>query len=135
MKTETSNLSNAAIQWLANGERGSSSNALFYGLTGIYAGSKDSYPHDPGDFRRCRLLIEQCPELKPFLHKMKTARPAWSALVEHWEELCAVMDAELPGWRNGQGKAEKTYQFMRRIFESAGQKPVEVVDGVLTINV
>lgn len=48
-----------ATRWLASGERGASSDAIFYQLTGVATGDKTSHPHDPADLRRCRLLLEQ----------------------------------------------------------------------------
>ena len=116
-------LSPEATAWLAGGERGVSSNTMFEYLTGVKAtrGWGRSHPHDPGDFRRCRLLLERVPELVPLLPRMAEVSPVWAALVAGWDSLCATMDAECPYWRTGRGgSAPKTYEMMRAIRKEAG---------------
>lgn len=114
------------IQWLANGERGISSNTIVTHLTGINAmgqwGRRD-HPHDPGDLSRCRLLLEQVPELRmPFVAHMATCSPVWAALTRAWDELCALMDEEAPHWRDGRGSAPKTYRRMSELIDGARVK-------------
>lgn len=116
-------LSPEAAAWLAGGERGVSSNTIFEHLTGISAVGKwgGGYPHDPDDFRRCRLLLERVPELVPLLPRMAEVSPVWAALVAGWDILCATMDAESPNWRAGRGgSAPKTYAMMKKIIKEAG---------------
>jgi len=113
-------ISQAAIQWLANGERGVSSNTIFTHMTGIEAtnGWGHDVPHDPADLRRCRLLLERCPEFMPqFREHMGKASPKWAALVARWDELCAVMDEETPQWRNPPhgARSTKTYDLLKQI--------------------
>lgn len=87
-------LSIEATNWLASGERGISSNTIFTHLTGVDA-LRDwgmDHPHDPADFRRCRLLVAQVPELRPLLPRMADVSPVWAALVNRWDEICACMD-------------------------------------------
>lgn len=104
-------LSNEATKWLASGERGISSNTLFSVLTGVDAKSDwgMGHPHDPADFRRCRLLLEQVPELRPMLPKMCDVSPVWAALVARWAEISACID-QTPG---------EAYDFMRVVIDSA----------------
>jgi len=54
-------------RWLKIGERGISSNTMFTHLTGhnVMGGAHKGHPYDTADFRRCRLLLEQVPSLKP----------------------------------------------------------------------
>lgn len=87
-------LSIEATKWLASGERGISSNTLFTVLTGVDALRNwgMDHPHDPADFRRCRLLLEQVPELRPLLPKMSQVSAVWAALVARWDDICACMD-------------------------------------------
>lgn len=116
-------LSPEAAAWLASGERGISSNTMFEYLTGVKAtrGWGRSHPRDPGDFRRCRLLLECVPDLVPLLPRMAEVSPVWAALVARWDELCSTMDAECPYWRTGRGgSAPKTYEMMRAIRKEAG---------------
>lgn len=109
-------LSEAATRWLASGERGVSSNTMFKHLTGVDAlsGDKGSHPWDTDDFRRCRLLLEQVPELEPELHRMARVSKEWSDLVYLWTDICMAMDAESPHWRNRQGTSLAAYQLIKR---------------------
>ena len=94
-------------KWIALGERGDSSEALFTRLTGINVTDGASqglarveHPLDPSDFRRCRLMLEKCPTLLPRLQDAAGMSPQWNGLVMAWDEICRVMDDEAPGWRN-----------------------------------
>lgn len=109
-------LSQAAVRWLASGERGVSSNTIFQWLTGIDAlsGERMYHPYDPTDFRRCRLLLEQVPELQPHFYRMREVSQQWSNLVDQWGAICAAMDEEVPDWRDGRGGiAKKTYDLIK----------------------
>jgi len=121
MEEHGDQLSTNAIAWLANGERGLSSNTLFTMTTGVDAedGDGHNYPRDPADLRRCRLLLDQCPELVSCLPRVAAAGPEWAALVARWDEVCALMNEESPEWRDGRGSAPKTYKLMKDIFSSA----------------
>jgi hypothetical protein len=114
-------LSQAAARWLAGGHRGTSSNAIFSHLTGVDATGSWGFdtPHDPADFRRCRLLLEQVPELAPRLPEMKSVSPAWACLVDQWDTICDTMDAECPDWRQGKGPpARQTYELIKQAIGS-----------------
>ena len=113
-------ISDAAVRWLAGGERGISSNYIFTRLTGINAmdgwdTERDCYPHDPADFRRCQLLLEQVPEFQHWFKDMRAASPVWGRLVEAWPAIIAAMDEETPGWRDGKTrqKATKAYNLIK----------------------
>lgn len=114
------NLTANAIDWLANGKRGLSSETLFTIATGVDCtrGMGYNYPRDPDDISRCRLLLEKCPELVSCLPRVAVAGPEWAALIQRWDEVCALMDKESPDWRLGRGAAPKTYALMRDIFYS-----------------
>jgi hypothetical protein len=116
-------LSPPAVKWLAVGEHGTSSATMFWKFTGIrapYVENEDAprhHPHDVDDFRRCRLLLEQVPGFVHQLDRMRAVSPVWDRLVSAWPELCALMDAEAPHWRDGAGSAELTHE---RIIEIIG---------------
>lgn len=115
-------LSEALINWLATGQRGTSSNTIVSHLTSYNANSKGfghDHPHDPADLIRCRRLLEACPELAARFHLMRNVSPVWSALVDNWEDLCTCLDTELPHWRTGGGSAPATYKAMKSIIENA----------------
>lgn len=113
-------LSEAATKWLASGERGISSNFIFTRLTGIDAmggwhAERGCHPHDPADFRRCHLLLEQVPELYFQFDKMAEAGPVWAALRSAWGDILNALDEESPGWREGQGRAApNAYAIIKR---------------------
>lgn len=116
--THEDDISISAIRWLANGRRGTSSNTIFTHLTGVNAldGFGGSHPHDPADLCRCIRLLEACPELWERFDQMATVTPVWARLVTHWHELAQMLDAEIPGWRNGtHGMASRTYKRMKEI--------------------
>lgn len=119
-------LSMAASQWLASGERGISSNTMFTRLTGVNAIRRDSrgYPHDPDDLRRCRLLLEQVPELRDRVSEMAEESPEWARLVARWDEVCALMDEETPKWRDREGTASRTYDRMKELLRPPAQPKV-----------
>lgn len=111
-------LSANAAEWLANGERGVSSETIFTHLTGVDALNRfpADHPCDPDDFRRCRLLLEQVPELKKNLGRMGTLSSAWAGLVLSWDRICTTMDWEAPGWRDPKQRssAPATYQLIQQ---------------------
>lgn len=108
----------SAVQWLAHGERGISSNTIFTHLTGIDAmrGNQPHHPLDPSDFRRCRLLLEEVPELQASFERMRSASPVWARLVTSWSDISRLMDEEAPDWRTDRGQsAWKTYDAIERV--------------------
>jgi hypothetical protein len=89
------------IQWFKFGDRGASSNTIVEVIEGLPAGmltsnSGRSHPHDPADFIRCVKLIEEVPEYKEKLRLVRRVSPTWSALIDNWEELELLLEAELP---------------------------------------
>lgn len=110
-------LSNEAVRWIAVGERGSSSEAIFLKLTGIKPynmnGDATAHPYDPDDLRRCRLLLEQVPELAARIGGMGEVSKEWAALVAKWDVLCRTMDDEAPEWRDGGGRSPDAYALMK----------------------
>ena len=110
--------SEALILWLANGERGVSSNTIVTHLTGIYTlgpYQRRSHPYDPDDLRRCRLLLEAVPELEANFANMATCSGVWGKLVLHWQELCDLMDREAPRWREREGSAVAVFRRMEKL--------------------
>lgn len=91
-------LPRSVLMWLTTGERGISSNTIVQHLTGYPAlGSwGGSHQLDPGDLRRCMLLLDACPELhRPFVERMAEASPVWARLVEVWDDLCEQLGYEM----------------------------------------
>lgn len=114
-----SNLSEDAMKWLEFGERGSSSEAIFSRITGITLDGEvnTDHPLDGDDFRRCRLLLEAVPEFQAKLTLMKDVSTQWHSLVNSWQELCDVMDAEAPQWRERKGTSRNLNDKMAEFLE------------------
>lgn len=97
--------------WLAQGERGISSETMFEKLSGKKL--RDSYhchPSDPDDFRRCYLLLETIPEWKSRLCELRDLSLVWDKLVTHWDRLTKMLEEQL--------KTHKTngmYEFMKEL--------------------
>lgn len=123
-------LSPEAARWLAHGERGMSSEAMFEHLTGVKCTRDGSWPHaskahpyDPADLRRCRLLLEKVPSLKALLPKMADLSKPWANLARDWDTICSTMDAEAPGWRNrdAEWRCPKTYNLIQNAIQDTQQ--------------
>lgn len=117
-------LSDDAVKWLTDGQHGASSRTMFDRiLLGRDYDVWKSYPLDPDDFRRCELLLRQVPEMRANLWMMAGVRPEWRALIEHWDEIVALIEEEVPGafdypgrrW----GRAPRAYAFMAKIENEA----------------
>lgn len=115
-----------AVRWLANGRRGVSSNSFISAIYGIDAVG-DHYrdaPRDPSDFRRCRLMVDSIPGAKEQLLSLvdiqahPRPRLAMLKVVENWDLMCAVMDAELPEWRDPprDSSSPRLYRFMQQLW-------------------
>lgn len=109
-----------AAEWLASGERGSSSNTMFSVLTGVVA-CRDgyySYPLDPSDLRRCRLLLDAVPALKLVLQDMRHTSSEWAGLIDAWQEICTTMNEEAPDWATAEGwSCPRTYALIKKAIE------------------
>lgn len=100
-------------RWLIHGERGYSSEAIVFHIMRLSIKNK-AHPLDPDDFRRCRLLVEQVPYIRANLPSMSTCSEIWANIIAAWDELCRLMDAEAPQWREGLCTAPQTYELLKR---------------------
>ncbi|MFF4026938.1 hypothetical protein ACFYY5_29220 [Nocardia elegans] len=107
--------------WLNWGERGLSSEAIVGKLSGAPIGHIGNHPFDPGDFRRCELLLREVPEAREHMHLLAAECPVWAALIGAWDELVTLAESEAPGVFSGRrgGRAPKTYARMQELFEEA----------------
>jgi hypothetical protein len=114
-------ISQQAIEWLASGERGVSSEFMFYVLTGIPAGNTRMYhnhPCDVDDFKRCEKLLRKCPEFRDRLGEMCVVSKVWASLVDNWDKLVDLIEEECPGVLSGDcryGGAPMAYHFMKNL--------------------
>lgn len=99
-KKQPIKLSDAAIRWLANGDRGRSSNTLFTILSGIdcMKGYDQCHPLDAWDFIRCEKLLIAVPEFRSGLFSiMYDVDMEWSRLVSNWDRIKNTIELEMPG--------------------------------------
>ncbi|WP_319780031.1 hypothetical protein [Maridesulfovibrio sp.] len=106
-------------QWLDNGRRGVSSNAIATRLSGIGCGAESpfgNYPHDPSDFLRCEKLLDAVPSFRDRLDEMREESPEWAALVDAWEEIRFLIDLDRTETPE---RAPRAYKRMHEICEGA----------------
>jgi hypothetical protein len=115
----------AFTMWLAQGDRGMSSEAIVTRLTGVPISrrSRSDIPYDPSDFRRCELLLRQVPLARLAFNAMRDVSPAWNRLVDAWAELVALGESEVPdafnSERTANGKAPLMYARMAELRREA----------------
>jgi hypothetical protein len=82
------NIPEAALQWRAGRDTGTSSETIWAVMLGVTPTYPD-VPYDPDDFGRCYRLLEAVPEWRDRLHLVADAYPksAWPKLVDAWSEL------------------------------------------------
>lgn len=83
--------------WWTQGERGMSSETIYAVMTSEGIPVRRSHPYDPDDFRRCYLLLKQIPEWRQRMAEMRPVSKAWSNLVDHWDELTAMLEEMMAG--------------------------------------
>ena len=116
--------------WRLHGERGISSEAiadrLQYGQTSTRYMS--NYPRDPDDFRRCELLLRHAPSMRADLNLMADQGPEWAGVVEHWDDILALIEADCPSafTSSAHGSAIRAYALMEQIF---GRGPILPSEG------
>ena len=113
---EVKGLGSGVINWLLDGERGESSNAMCKCLFGIPEDADESHPYDPDDLSRCLSFLAATTSAGDKLGtigKMRALSPQWVRLVDRWEAIESAYQAEM-----GQDK-RKTYALMREALEPA----------------
>lgn len=117
------------LEWMATHRTGLSSEAMAYcalGLQrkGMWNGTE--HPHDPSDFNRCLLLLDQVPEVRDHFPSIADLSPQWSALIAHWDELTKQFVHEV-GWAWSKHEAAPvTYMRMQQVLnKSKRQKKKE----------
>lgn len=70
-------------------------------------------PSDPSDLGRCLRLLRIRPDWRPRLQEVADRFPKWQTLVDHWDEIEALMEEEVGwDWSKGQ-RAPRTYERMK----------------------
>jgi len=109
-----------ALAWLAGRDTGMSSTAILYAALGMPGGS--SHPYDPDDLLRCLRLIDLHPWSAEGLPVLAERCPAWRALAAHWDELRALVMAEVGSVCPPFGsRLPRTYARMRELLMEAAR--------------
>jgi hypothetical protein len=115
------------LEWLANGEVGSSSKCMAMWLQfgkRVEGSAFGSHPHDPDDLNRCLKLLRCAPELRYSIKKMADISTEWAALVARWDEIeKSFLDEVGFDWSKG-SNAFRTYHLMNDVIENA-RKPAQ----------
>lgn len=95
-------------EWIVKGEVGVSSKTMWYAITSRNPagnmGGRVDVPHDPSDFRRCLLFVEQCGITEEQLKQVKQAFAWWAPFIDNWNELVALYREE-----QGRGSCPKLF--------------------------
>ena len=104
-----------AMWWIANGERGLSSETMWNCLMDN-TDFPISWPYDPDDFSRCYKLLQAVPEWRLKLYKLKPLSKEWNNLIENWDKLTGMFEENRrTHWEN----SEKIgmYEFMQTLIQ------------------
>lgn len=94
LSTLTQSLFDRAITWIARGDRGLPSSAIWHHMMEVpYDGGAERrhYPNRLDDFTRCVLLLDLIPEWRERLREMRAYSPGWAGLIARWPELEAEL--------------------------------------------
>jgi hypothetical protein len=100
--------------WLANGETGLSSKCMACVALGAVP-KRIHWPHDPGDFNRCLLLVESVPEVRQYFPTIRGLCEQWASLIDSWDELREMFVAEAGFNWSESNRAMKTYERMKEL--------------------
>lgn len=105
----TASVTERAAWWRERGEVGTSSETIYSAFTGSRVKRSD-VPHDPDDFRRCRLLLGLIPEWRADLLPVTAAYPWFAPFVDRWGEMDRLYDIEAP-----KKSCPKLYALMQKL--------------------
>lgn len=74
------------------------------------------HPLDGGDLNRCVQLLRHVPELREHLAIMRPVSEYWAVLVDHWDELEAILNKELQHGKADKSLSGTTYRRMKELF-------------------
>lgn len=108
-----------ATLWLTTGERCAAAETIVTYTTNVDCLSDwgEGHPETLEDFRRCRLLLEQCPELRARLPRVAHLSQTWAEFIGFWDDICLLQDLEDPNWREAAGPAPQANAMITSIIE------------------
>jgi len=102
-----------AMWWIANGERGLSSETMWNCLIGNLD-YPIHHPYDPDDFGRCHKLLQTIPEWKNELYRLCKLSAEWNNLVINWDKLTEMYEKNV-GENCKHYKENGMYDFMQSL--------------------
>ena len=80
------------LDWLLSDDTGRSSLTILVVMCGRPL-AHQSPPSDNSDFGRCYRLLQRFPDWKPRMPEVAARYPAWEPLVQVWDELTRIYEA------------------------------------------
>jgi len=103
------------INWLANGERGMSSEVMAFAALGKESKNGAFSPLDPSDLNRCIKLVKDAPEVKDAFLKISGLSDKWKIVIDNWDRLVESFVNEVGyDWCLKQ-RAPNTYKLMKEL--------------------
>lgn len=90
-----------AMFWMASSDTGASSECILLTAMGMRGGRRDC-PSDVYDFGRCVRMLRFVDGVRERLPLMRKVGQAWERLIDEWESLTAMYEAE-----EAKGKGEQ----------------------------
>ena len=106
------------VDWLLNGERGRSSDAMCKAFFGIPTSASNDHPLDPSDLRRCLQFLESVDDKEMWrfdvLHDLSLE---WYSFCCYWPQLVTTFKEECA--KTSDKKTPKTYELMKHAIAMA----------------
>ena len=114
----------AVVEWIRNGQRGLSSEALCKHFFGEPADAGEHHPVDLADLNRCLVFLDAAfgTRTPVQIDSVRSISPHWSAYVDHWDELVSLFEKETQGAKGGLWKVPETYNLMLKIQDGVRQQ-------------
>jgi len=99
---QSKDIETRAFWWFQNGERGMSSEAIWYCCMNKISGRID-HPYDPADFGRCYKLFKAVPEWRQghYVKLISHMSPEWTNLMKNWNKLTEMYEENVrTDWKN-----------------------------------
>lgn len=106
-----------ALVWLSSRDTGASSECIL--MTALGLGCRRDTPSDVYDFGRCVRMLRFVDGVRERLPLMRSKSETWAKLVDAWDELTALYEAEEAAGRGEQWEG----QCNKRLYEIAWGKP------------